>query len=265
LQLCFGHKASHEDVVMSEHVIVSQRGASLEIALNRADKKNAITGAMYRVMADAIVATRSERDVRSIVFSGHGAGFCAGNDLSDFLSSRMDETSPVLAFLNAISTTDKVMIAAIQGPCVGIGATLLLHCDHVIAAPSAVIAFAFVKMALVPEAASSLLLARTVGRLKAAELLLVGDPVGAAEAHALGLVSRVCEEGGQLAAARAFADRLEGLPAEALAATRRLLTADSGTVSARMAEELAVFKAQLTSAEFRKAVEAFMQTRGKAR
>ena len=249
---------------MSEHVIISRRGTSLEIGLNRAEKKNAITGAMYRLMADAVEAARADREVQSIVFSGHGLGFCAGNDLGDFLSSPMDETSPVLAFLKAISTTDKVMIAAIQGPCVGIGATLLLHCDYVAAAPSAAISFAFVKMALVPEAASSLLLARTVGRLKAAELLLVGDPIGAAEALSLGLASRVCEEGAQLEAARAFADRLRGLPSEALAATRRLLIADSCTVSARMADELVVFKAQLASSEFRGAVAAFMQKRAKA-
>lgn len=249
---------------MSEHVLVSLRGTSLEIALNRADKKNAITGAMYRTMSDAIIGIAGNRDVRSIVFSGQGTGFCAGNDLSDFLSSPMDETAPVLAFLNAISTTDKVMIAAIHGPCVGIGATLLLHCDHVVAAPSATLAFSFVKMALVPEAGSSLLLARTVGRLKAAELLVLGDAIGAAEALALGLVSRVCEENAQLETARAFADRLACLPAEALAATRRLLIADSGTVAARIAEELVVFKTQLASAEFRSAVAAFIQKRAKA-
>ena len=246
---------------MSEFVEIVRRGASLEIVLDRADKKNAITGDMYAAMARAIFTAESEPDVVSIVFAGRGAGFCSGNDLQDFLSSPMNETSPVLSFLKAISTTSKVMIAAIQGPCVGIGATLLLHCDHVVAASSASLAFSFVKMALVPEAGSSLLLPRAVGRLKAAELLLLGDPVAADEALRLGLVSRVVGEGEQLAAARAFADRLEALPPEALRATRRLLSADTRTVEARIAEEVGVFGKQLKSPEFKEAVAAFMQKR----
>ena len=246
---------------MAEYVEIARRGASLEIHFNRADKKNAITGAMYAAMAEAMFAAEAQHDVVSILFTGHGAGFCSGNDLQDFLSTPMTDKAPVLAFLKAISTTSKVMIAAVQGPCVGIGATLLLHCDHVVAAPSANLAFNFVKIALVPEAGSSLLLPRAVGRLKAAELLLLGDPVAANEALRLGLVSRVVGEGEQLDAARAFADRLEALPPEALRATRRLLSADTRTVEARIAEEVGVFGKQLRSPEFKEAVAAFMQKR----
>ena len=246
---------------MSEHVSIQRTGTSLELTLNRPDKKNAITGDMYRAMAFAILSAEADRQVRSIVFCGNGNAFCSGNDLQDFLSAPLSDDAPVLTFLKAISSTSKVMIAAVHGPCVGIGATLLLHCDYVAAAPSAMLAFNFVKIALVPEAASSLLLARTVGRLKAAELLLTGEPVAAQEARALGLVSAVCAEGEQLTAARAFARKLDALPPEALVATRKLLQAKSRTVSARIDEEVEVFKHQLASAEFKEAVAAFMQKR----
>ena len=246
---------------MSEFVEIVMRGASLEIILDRADKKNAITGDMYAAMARAIFAAESEPEVVSILFAGRGAGFCSGNDLQDFLSVPMNANSPVLSFLKAISTTSKVMIAAVQGPCVGIGATLLLHCDHVVAAPSANLAFNFVKIALVPEAGSSLLLPRAVGRLKAAELMLLGEPVGADEALRIGLVSRVVAEGEQLDAARAFADKLDALPPDALLASRGLLNSGTGTVEARIAEEVGVFGRQLKSPEFKEAVAAFMQKR----
>ena len=246
---------------MAEHVEIARRGASLEIQFDRVDKKNAITGAMYAAMAEAIFAAENDPEVVSIVFAGRGAGFCSGNDLADFLSSPMNANSPVLSFLKAISTTSKVMIAAVQGPCVGIGATLLLHCDHVVAAPSASLAFNFVKIALVPEAGSSLLLPHAVGRLKAAELMLLGEPVGAEEALRIGLVSRVVGEGEQLDGARAFADKLEALPPDALMATRRLLNSGTRTVEARIAEEVGVFGKQLKSPEFKEAVAAFMQKR----
>ena len=246
---------------MAEHVEIATRGPVLEIHLNRPDKKNAITSAMYATIADAMTAARDNPAIRAILFAGHGPAFCSGNDLQDFLANPLDQDSPVLRFLACLADTPKVMIAAVQGHCVGIGATLLLHCDHVVADPTANLQFSFVKMALVPEAGSSLLLPRAVGRLKAAELLLLGDPVPASEALALGLVSRVVAEGTQLEGARAFAARLEGLPPQALSATRTLLKADSQTVSARMRDENDVFQQRLASGEFREAVSAFLQKR----
>ena len=246
---------------MTDLVEIVERGSCLEIHLDRADKKNAITSAMYAAMAGALRAVESRGGVRSVLFAGKGSAFCAGNDLSDFLSVPMNEASPVLAFLNAISTTTKVMIAAVQGPCVGIGATLLLHCDHVVAAPSAHLHYNFTRVALVPEAASSLLLVQAVGRRKAAELLLLGDPVPAAEAAALGLVSRVVGEGEQLHGARAFAGRLDALAPQAVAATRALIAREPESVADRMSAEMTLFLAQLKSAEFREAVAAFQQKR----
>jgi enoyl-CoA hydratase/carnithine racemase len=246
---------------MSEFVEIATAGTTLEIHLNRADKKNAITQAMYTAMAAAIAGVQHEPGVRSILFAGHGSGFCAGNDLQDFLTSKPSAGSPVLAFLDAIATNRKVMIAALQGSCVGIGATLLLHCEHVVAAPSTVLQFNFARIGLVPEAGSSLLLPRAVGRLKAAEILLLGDPIPAADALALGLVSRVVGEGEQLETARAFARRLDALPPEALVATKQLLLSGTEALPARIAEEAAVFAVRLASPEFRDAVAAFMAKR----
>jgi enoyl-CoA hydratase/carnithine racemase len=246
---------------MTHYVEISARGSSVEIRLHRPDKKNAITGAMYSAMTAAMTAANADPAVRSILFSGVGPAFSSGNDLQDFLSAPMDENSPVLGFLAALAANTKVLIAAIQGPCVGIGATLLLHCDHVVAAESAQLHFNFIKIALVPEAASSLLLPLAVGRLKAAEILMTGDPVSSAEALRLGLVSKVVAEDSQLDSARAFADKLTPLAPEALRITRALLRADADAVAARMADENAQFKARLRSPEFKEAVAAFMQKR----
>ena len=246
---------------MSEYIEIVTRGTSVEIHIDRPGKKNALTGAMYAAMAGAMAAAEANPAVRSILFAGKGEAFCAGNDLQDFLTSPLDETSPVLRFLAALTKNTKALIAAVQGHCVGIGATLLLHCDHVVAAETAGLQFNFVKIALVPEAASSLLLPRAAGRLKAAEIMLLGDPVPAREALAIGLVSKVVANGEQLEAARAFADRLSAHAPQALRATRALLRSETEGMAARMAEENAVFRNQLRSAEFKECVAAFMQKR----
>lgn len=246
---------------MTELVEITTRDGVLDIVLNRPEKKNAVTGPMYTAMTDAIVKANADKSVRAILFSGRGDAFCAGNDLADFLSNPPAADSPVIRFLNALATNGVVMIAAIQGPCVGIGATLLLHCDHVVATESAELQFNFVRIALVPEAASSLLLPRAVGRLKAAELMLLGEPLPAFEAQALGLVSEVVEDGDPLERARAFAARVNALAPEAVRLTRQLLRSETEGVSARMSEEIEVFGRQLRSPEFKEAVQAFMQKR----
>ncbi len=246
---------------MSEHIEIIQGQSWVELHLNRVEKKNALTGAMYAALAAALVAADADPKVRCIVLAGHGAAFCAGNDLQDFVTTPLNEHSPVFAFLRAIALAKKPLVAAIQGPAVGVGATMLLHCDFVVAAPSAAVQFSFAKMALVPEAASSLLLPRVVGHLKASELMLLGDPVGADEALRLGLINRVVGEGEQLDAARAFAGRIAALPPQAVAMTKHLLKSETGGVMARMNEEAGVFGQQLTSAEFKEAVAAFMEKR----
>jgi enoyl-CoA hydratase/carnithine racemase len=241
--------------------MLEHHGSRLEIHLARPEKRNALTAAMYATLADAFVAAEAEDDIRSVLLAGRGDAFCAGNDLHDFLQApAISEISPVLRFLQAISTSTKVVIAAIQGPAVGIGATMLLHCDHVVAASDSVLRFPFAAMGLVPEAASSLLLPAAIGHLKAAELLFTGDPLGAKEAQKLGLVSRVVLTGEQLDAARGFAGKLEKTPSHALRATKKLLRSRTSGVAERIAEESAVFRERLASPEFRAIARQFLHS-----
>lgn len=246
---------------MTDLVTVTQSRARIEIELNRPTKKNAITSAMYAAMADALEQAEADPSVRTIVISGAGQAFSAGNDLKDFLSGMGEDDPPVLRFLRAIAGSTTPLVAAVQGPAVGIGATMLLHCDYVVAADDTVLQFPFVSMALVPEAASSLLLPRAVGYLRAAEILLTGDNVDAQRALELGLVTRVVPVGEQLAAARVFADRVAEQPPAAVQLTKRLLRDDATGLDRRIDTELALFKDRLQSPEFVEAVTAFMEKR----
>lgn len=246
---------------MSDHISVSRRDASVEIAISRTAKKNALTGDMYAALADAMLEADSDPEVRSILLYGEGSAFTAGNDLQDFASNPPGPDSPVLRFLAALDSVRIPLIAAVHGPVVGVGATLLLHCDYVVAADDAQLRFPFVNLALIPEAASSLLLPRAVGYLKAAEILLTGDPVPAGRALELGLVSVVVAEGEHVARARDFADVMATKPPEAVRATKQLLKDDSAGVAKRMTDEAQLFSERLQSPEFVEAVTAFLQKR----
>lgn len=250
---------------MSEHVRVTRTAHGLEILLDRPDKKNALTGAMYTAMAEAIEQAEGDPEIRTVLLAGAGANYTAGNDLQDFLTNPPGDDSPVGRFLAAMASSSVPLLAAVHGPAVGVGATMLLHCDHVVAAEDAVLQFPFVSMALVPEAGSTLLLPRAVGRLRAAEILLTGEPVGAVRALELGLVSRVVPVGEHLDAARQFAERVAGQPAEAVRLTKRLLADDSPGVVPRIAQEGALFLQRLQSPEFVAAVQAFLAGRASAR
>lgn len=250
---------------MSEHVRVTRTAHGLEILLDRPDKKNALTGAMYTAMAEAIEQAEGDPAIRTVLLAGAGANYTAGNDLQDFLTNPPGDDSPVGRFLAAMASSSVPLVAAVHGPAVGVGATMLLHCDHVVAAEDAVLQFPFVSMALVPEAGSTLLLPRAVGRLRAAEILLTGEPVGAVRALELGLVSRVVPVGEHLDAARQFAERVAGQPAEAVRLTKRLLADDSPGVVPRIAQEGALFLQRLQSPEFVAAVQAFLAGRASAR
>ena len=246
---------------MTDLVTVSNRGSTVEIELNRPDKKNAITSDMYAVMADGLEQADADSSVRSVLISGAGSAFSAGNDLQDFLAGSMDDNPPVLRFLRALSGATVPVVAAVQGPAVGIGATMLLHCEHVVAAADTMLQFPFVSMALVPEAGSSLLLPRVTGYLKAAQILLTGEKVDAEYALALGLVSRVVPVGEQVDAARQFTDGLAGQPPAAVRLTKKLLRDDTAGLDARIGTELVLFKERLASPEFVEAVTAFMEKR----
>jgi enoyl-CoA hydratase/carnithine racemase len=233
------------------------------LRLNRPEKRNAITFAMYDALWDAVVRAEADDSVRAILLSGAGASFTAGNDLADFMTRPPGggEHGPA-RFIRLLPKIHKVLIAAVHGATVGIGVTMLLHCDLVVAARGARLSMPFVKLGLVPEAASSLLLPRLIGHQRAAELLLLGTPIDSAAALNYGLVNRVVEDDVLLEEARTLARTVAEQPAGALRATKQLLRSESG-VSARIEEELQAFEERLGSAEFKAAAQAFFGPRAR--
>ncbi len=251
--------------MQTQDIAVHQEGAAMHIRMARPAKRNALTVAMYAAMADAMAAAEADPQVRAVIFSGEGQAFSAGNDLADFVANPPGgPDAPVQRFIRALAGARKVLIAAVQGRAVGIGTTMLLHCDFVLAEPDAQLQMPFVDLALVPEAGSSLLVGNLMGQRRAAELLLLGEAVPAARAAELGLVNRVVEAGTALAEARALAERLAAKPAGALLATKTLMKSATRDLVGRMAEENAAFAAQLQSAELRQTVQNFFATRAKA-
>jgi enoyl-CoA hydratase/carnithine racemase len=243
-------------------IATARSGAVAEIVFDRPDKRNAITTAMYAALANALAAAEADPAIRVVLFHGNGGAFTAGNDLHDFLANPPDGGErPALRFLRGLAGARKPLVAAVEGPAVGIGTTMLLHCDVVLAAENARFALPFVDLGLVPEAASSLLLPRLAGYQRAADLFFLADPFDAATAQSIGLVGRVLPTADLLAAARALAGRLAAKAPEALRATKALLKSASTTVAARMDEEMAVFERQLQSAELKEAVAAFFEKR----
>jgi enoyl-CoA hydratase/carnithine racemase len=249
---------------MSEELLSTQADGVCELRLNRPHKRNAITLAMYAALHAALKAAQADANVRVVLLSGEGAGFCAGNDLNDFLDGPgLSPDHPVLAFLRTLAAYEKPLIAAVHGQAVGIGVTMLLHCDLVVAARSAQLSMPFVSLGLVPEAASSLLLPRLVGGRRAAELLLLGETVDAAGAERYGLVNRVVADEELLPVARELAQRLVRQPQGALLATRRLLRGDAAELHRCIDEEARLFGAQLQTEEFRAIVRAFLARKGR--
>jgi len=242
---------------MSDHILVSQADGVCELRLNRPDKRNAITFAMYDALWDSMVRAEADDSVRAILLSGAGASFTAGNDLMDFVNGPPsgNEQGPT-RFIRLLPKIRKILVAAVHGSTVGIGVTMLLHCDLVLAARSARLSMPFVKLGLVPEAGSSLLLPRLIGHQRAAELLLLGTPIDSAAALNFGLVNRVVEDDVLLEEARTLARTVAAQPAGALRATKQLLRSETG-VSARIEEELLAFQERLQSAEFKSAAQAF--------
>jgi enoyl-CoA hydratase/carnithine racemase len=239
-------------------------GALLRITIDRPDKKNALTQAMYAGMADALEHAEHDRSVRAVLITGTGNDFCAGNDLADFaMGSGADEHggSPTVRFLHVLATATVPVVAAVQGVAIGVGTTMLLHCDLVYASPDARLRLPFVDLGLVPEAASSLLLPQLVGHQRAAEILYTGRFVGADEAYALGLVTAVVPAAELGARAEAAAVALTTKPPVALRRTKALLRSTTTTVPERMAEEGKAFAEQLGGPEFTEASAAFFEKR----
>lgn len=244
---------------MSEQVTKSCTNGVCELRFDRPEKRNAITHQMYQSLAAYLHAALADSAVRAVLLSGAGASFSAGNDLNDFLSGpEFTSAHPVMDVLRTLATFDKPLVAAVHGPTIGIGVTMLLHCDLVVAAQGTQLIMPFVALGLVPEAGSSLLLPRLVGTQRAAELLLLGQPLDAAEAQRLGLVNRVVEADKVLGEARSLAQRLAQQPVDALRATKRLLRGDAAEVLARIEAEAQVFAVRLKSEEFRAQVRAVL-------
>ena len=235
--------------------------ATIEIA--RPEKKNALTQSMYRAMSDAIAAARTDDSVRAVLLTGQPGIFTAGNDLEDFMRAPpLDADSPVAAFMQSLMGCEKPVIAAVTGVAVGIGATLLLHCDLVYVSDQAQLLLPFVGLGLVPEFGSSLLLPQRIGYARAAEKLLLGEPIGAQEAVALGLATAVLPSNDLLAHARRMAERFNSLSPGAVRDTKRLMRAGASAEIARaMREENGLFVERLRSADAREALQAFLQKR----
>ncbi len=249
---------------MSEFVQVRREGAVSLVTLARPEKKNALTSAMYERLTVAFQEASRDAGVGALVLTGSQGAFTAGNDIGDFLAAAMQAAaSPTQwwgpRFIRALATFDKPLVAAIEGPAVGIGTTLCFHCDLVYAAPSALFSMPFVNLGLVPEAGSSLLAPRLFGAAKAAEVLLLAEPFDAETARDLGLVNAIVEPAALLDTALAKAQALAAKPREALLATRRLLRGDSAALLQRMDEELRLFHERLRSPEARAAFLAFTQ------
>jgi len=249
---------------MSEHVKVEQDGGLVSITLARPERRNAITVAMYAALADAIETASEDSTVRAITIRGEGQDFAAGNDLADFLQAapRLDEEIPVWRLLRILATCETPIVAAVHGNCVGIGTTMLLHCDLVIADETARFSMPFVDLALVPEAASSLLFPRFAGRRRAARYLLLCEPFGADEALAIGIVSHRAEAGQLSQKLDEVVASLLAKPPEALRKTQALLRRGArDEILERMKLESSLFAERLQSAEVKEAITAFFEKR----
>ena len=246
---------------MTELVIVSDDGPVRMVRMNRPEKKNALTMAMYDAMAAAIEGVGTNASLRCLLIAGSPTAFCAGNDIGDFLAAASQGGAlgqPILRFLYALARCEKPLVAAVRGNAIGVGTTMLMHCDHVVASQDARFATPFVGLGLVPEAASSLIAPRLMGQAHAFSLLVMGRPLAADEAKAAGLVNTVVASDAVEAEAMKAAAEIAALPPQGVAAARRLMRGAPDEIIARIDQEADLFKTRLQSPEARAAFEAFM-------
>jgi enoyl-CoA hydratase/carnithine racemase len=243
----------------ASHITKKQDGAILHLGFNRPERKNAITGDMYQTLADALTSAATEDSVRVVLLHGQDTMFTAGNDLK---KPPHGDKSPVFQFLMAISTFPKPLIAAVAGVAVGVGVTMLMHCDLVYVADNAKLSVPFAQLGLCPEAASSFLLPFIAGYQRAAEKLLLGEPFSAQECADIGLANKVLPVAELMAFANTQASKMAALPASSLRATKQLMKSGMKEVIAtRMHEESLQFRTMLSAPEAREAFTAFMQKR----
>lgn len=246
---------------MSDLILVSDDGSVRTVRMNRPDKKNALTLPMYDAMAEAIESVSQSTNLRCLLIAGAPTVFCAGNDIGDFLkmaSAGGALGQPILRFLYALARCETPLVAAVQGDAVGVGATMLMHCDHIIASTQARFATPFVGLGLVPEAASSLIAPRLMGHARAFSLLVMGKPLNAEEAKAAGLINTIVPPDAVEAEAMKAAREIASLPPQGVLASRRLMRGSPDEVVARIDAEGELFKERLRSAEAQAAFQAFM-------
>lgn len=251
---------------MTEHVLRERHGPRLRLVLNRPERRNAITVAMYAALADAIDAAQDDAEIRVITLEGAGVDFTGGNDLADFMKEMPQDGQtdiPVWRLLRGLATNRIPLIAAVHGNAVGIGTTMLFHCDLVVAAEGTRFKMPFTELGLVPEAASSLILPRLAGRQLAAKYLLLGEAFGVDEAERFGLVTHRAAADNQAGRLEEVVATLLSRPPEALRLTQRLLRGSShDDVLERMEWENGHFSERLTSDEVRQAIMSFFAARG---
>jgi enoyl-CoA hydratase/carnithine racemase len=234
------------------------------IRFMRPEKRNALTADMYAAISRALREGDASPEIAAHVFLGSGGVFTAGNDIADFLARAKGGTAlggPVLEFISLLPRVAKPMLAGVDGLAVGVGTTMLFHCDLVFASPAARLSTPFLDLGLVPEAGSSLLAPRLMGAQRAFELLVLGEPFPAERAREAGLVNAIVPAGDLEARVLAAASRLASKPPAALAASRRLLRGDGEAIAERIVEEARIFGERLKSPEAREAFSAFLEKR----
>ena len=246
---------------MSIRAAVLNGVATIEIA--RPEKKNALTAAMYLAMADALAAAAGDPAVRAVLITGQPGIFTSGNDIEDFMRRPFDGVeTPPFVFMKALLECDKPVIAAVTGAAIGIGTTMLLHCDFVYVSDEARLAMPFVSLGLVPEFGASLVVPQLMGNVRAAEKLLLGEPFSGAEAVDCGIANAVLPAAEVAPHARRVAERFNTLPPGAVQESKRLLRrARTQAVLETIAVEGEIFARRLRSPEAQEAFSAFFQKR----
>jgi enoyl-CoA hydratase/carnithine racemase len=241
-------------------IIVTDDGPIRTVRINRPDKKNALTLPMYDAMADAIGHCHIDKAIRCLMITGAPDVFCAGNDIGDFIKMAQGGAlgQPIIRFLHVLARNETPVVAAVNGNAVGVGCTMLMHCDHVVAGSNARLSTPFVALGLVPEAASSLLAPRLMGQARAFSLLVMGQALSAQDAKEAGLVNAVADPADTEAVALAAAQKIAALPAQGVLASRRLMRGATDEIVARIDDEAEAFKLRLQSPEAHAAFAAFM-------
>ncbi len=239
---------------MSDHIIVTDEDSTRTITMRRPEKKNTLTQEMYLAMSDAIDTAQSNSAIRCLVLTGSSGVFTAGNDISDFLqaaTSKDDAARPrnAVIFLQSLVNNRKPIVAAVDGIAIGIGTTMVLHCDYVIASTTTTFQSPFIQYGLVPEGASSLLLPRMVGHQLAFSMLVMGRPASAQDARVAGFVNTIVPPGHAIVEARKVAREICGLPADAVAISRKLLKLPTEDIVRRIGQEDHFFGERMRSPE----------------